>query len=41
MPIKVDESQIILALSAIKNDPILSIRGAIRIYSVDFSTLAY
>jgi hypothetical protein len=41
MPLKIDESQMILALQAIKNDTTLSIRGAARIYSVDFSTFAY
>src|SRR4051812_45785385 len=41
MPIKVNKSQIILALFTIKNNPTLSIQGATRIYLVDFSTLAY
>ena len=38
---KSDENQIVLAIQAIKDDPMLSLRGAARIYSVDFSTLAH
>ncbi|RKK48720.1 hypothetical protein BFJ67_g7192, partial [Fusarium oxysporum f. sp. cepae] len=37
---KSDESKLILALQALKNDPELSIRAAAATYTVDFSTLA-
>src|SRR5690349_14610362 len=35
MPQKNDESQVILALQALENDPKLSLRAAARIFSVD------
>ena len=40
MPQKSDESQIILALQAMKKDPKLSARAAGRIYSVDHVKLS-
>ena len=39
MPQKNDESSIILALKAMKNDPKLSLRAAAKIYSVDHRKL--
>jgi hypothetical protein len=37
---KIDESQIILALQALKKDPKLSLRAAAKIYSVDHTKLS-
>jgi hypothetical protein len=40
MPQKNDESQIVLALQAMQNDPKLSVRAAGKIYSIDHEKLS-